>query len=66
MKSMFSVALIGGAVSLAASLMPEGLGQAWGPFAVLSTGVLTLAAGIVASDHTPATRGRGASSKKAA
>lgn len=52
MKGIVSVALIGGVASTAAIMLPGDAGQAWGPLAVLSTGVLLLAAWLVASDHT--------------
>ena len=66
MKGIVSVAVIGGVVSIAAALLPGDAGQAWGPFALLSAGVLTLGAWVVASDHTPASRGRTISPKRAA
>ena len=42
MKGIVATAVIGGAVSIAAAMLPGDAGQAWGPFAVLSTGVLLL------------------------
>lgn len=66
MKGIVSVALIGGVTSLAAIMLPGDAGQAWGPLAVLSTGVLLLAAWVVASDHTSAAPAGSASHKKAA
>ena len=66
MKGIVSVALIGGVTSVAAITLPGDAGQAWGPFAVLSTGVLLLAAWLVATDHTPASGRSAVSPKKAA
>jgi hypothetical protein len=66
MKGIVSVAVIGGVASLAAIMLPGDAGQAWGPFAVLSTGVLLLAAWLVATDYTPASHRSAASPKKAA
>ena len=66
MKRIPSVAVIGGAVSVAANLLPADLGQAWGPFAVLSTGVLLLATWVVASDHTAPSQSHSVPAKKAA
>jgi hypothetical protein len=65
MKAIISVGLIGGVISVAAALLPGDAGQAWGPLAALSTGVLLLSFWAVDSDHTPAshrttTRGRAA------
>jgi hypothetical protein len=54
MKSIVSVALIGGVISVAAALLPGDAGQAWGPFAALSTGVLLMSYWAVERDHTPA------------
>jgi hypothetical protein len=65
MKGISAVALIGGATSAAAVLLPGDAGQAWGPFAVLSTGVLLLAAWVIARDDAPAT-GRTVNHKRAA
>jgi hypothetical protein len=48
MKGITAVAIIGTATSAAAAILPGDAGQAWGPFAVLSTGVLLLAAWVVA------------------
>jgi hypothetical protein len=56
MKGIAAVAFIGAATSAAAAMLPGGAGQAWGPFAVLSTGVLLLAAWVVARDDAPAAR----------
>lgn len=53
MKRTGSVALIGGVASVAAALLPGDAGQAWGPFVLLSSTVLLLAAWVVAGDHTP-------------
>ena len=54
MKRTGSVALIGGVASVAAALLlPGDAGQAWGPFVLLSSTVLLLAAWVVADDHTP-------------
>ena len=66
MRGMLSVALIGGVTSVAAIMLPGDAGQAWGPFAVLSTGVLLLAAWIVATDETPAATAGAATDKRAA
>jgi hypothetical protein len=66
MKGIVSVALIGGVTSVAASLLPGDAGQAWGPFAVLSTGVFLLAAWVVARDRTPAAPAHTTSHTKAA
>ena len=57
MKGIAAVALIGAATSAAAALLPGDAGQAWGPFAVLSSGVLLLAAWVVARDDAPAAQG---------
>lgn len=57
MKGIVSVVLIGGVASAAAIMLPGDAGQAWGPFALLSTGVLLLAAWLVASDDTHAAPG---------
>jgi hypothetical protein len=66
MKGLLKVGVIGTAVSLAAILSPaEGI-QAWGPFAVLSTGVGLLTVWVVASDHTPARRAGTTVQKRAA
>jgi hypothetical protein len=37
---------------VAAALLPGDAGQAWGPFVLLSSAVLLLAAWVVADDHT--------------
>jgi len=52
MKRTGSVALIGGVASVAAAMLPGDAGQAWGPFVLLSSVVLLLAASVVADDHT--------------
>jgi len=56
MKGITAVAIIGTATSAAAAILPGDAGQAWGPFAVLSTGVLLLAAWVVARDDAAAAR----------
>ena len=66
MKSVLPVALIGGVLSVAASLLPAELGQAWGPLVMLSSAVLTLGAWVVAGDRTSASHGHTISPKKAA
>jgi len=37
---------------VAAAMLPGDAGQAWGPFVLLSSTVLLLAAWVVADDHT--------------
>jgi hypothetical protein len=54
MKRISSVALIGGVASVAAAMLPGDAGQAWGPFVLLSSAVLLLAAWVIADDQTPA------------
>jgi hypothetical protein len=54
MKRTGSVALIGGVASVAAAMLPGDAGQAWGPFVLLSSAVLLLAAWVIADDQTPA------------
>jgi hypothetical protein len=66
MKGIVSVALIGGVASAAAIMLPGDAGQAWGPLAALSTGVLLLAAWIVAADDTPAASAGAATRTRAA
>jgi hypothetical protein len=56
MKGITAVAIIGTATSAAAAILPGDAGQAWGPFAVLSTGVLLLAAWVVGRDDAAAAR----------
>ena len=66
MKGIAAVALIGAATSAVAAMLPGDAGQAWGPFAVLSTGVLLLAAWVVARDDARATRSTVNNHKRAA
>jgi len=66
MKGIVSVALIGGVTTVAAIMLPGDAGQAWGPFAALSTGVCLLAAWVVAADDTPAAPAGATTRKRAA
>jgi hypothetical protein len=52
MKRTGSVAFIAGVASVAAAMLPGDAGQACGPFVLLSSAVLLLAAWVVADDHT--------------
>lgn len=54
MKRTGWVALVGAVASVAAAMLPGDAGQAWGPFVLLSSAVLLLAAWVVADDQTPA------------
>ena len=52
MKAMGVVSVVGSLISVATALVPIEAAQAFTPFAVLSTGVLLLAYGVVADDRT--------------
>jgi hypothetical protein len=66
MKGLPAVVLVGGVLSVVTALWPAESVFAWSPYAMLATGVLGLAAWVVASDHTWVAPAGSASHKKAA
>ena len=66
MKAMSAVFVIGSVISAATAIIPAEAVRAFTPFAVLSTGVLSLAYWLVAVDHTPARSDASVQARKAA